>query len=445
MFVTLVALAAPFIVPIAIAAGPALAAGRELLSGAAMGGDSHCATLTIRLGSRVQYLSHYTLGEGGKLRVLLHPLEAAPADAGTEAIPVPAGGAADIAAIGLERDGASAAVNITFTRARPYKVTATADFRGLVITLPGKDAGARCQPEATSAANSARLIKAAIGEPTTMAGDPAGDMAAVRVALTAGRYEDAIRLLTKILEQPRVPSGKEGRELLGLARQKNNQFAQAEAEYRQYLIDFPGGADAARVQQRLDGVIALENRPFEDQHKAADERQRQADQAAITQARAASLAAAERAWRQPAANPVPPSAALRPADLTGPAVGASIPAASGWQRSYDGGIGVYYLRNQGSSGILDPIAPGVAVQKSAVFQDTTTTEIDLRGTLSNSAFAGTAVLSGSQDKSFNSGQVDDTRLSQANLEANWKDLGLDAKIGRQTRYGGGVLGRFDGG
>ena len=444
MFVTLGALAVSIALPVAFAAGTALAAGRELLSGAAMGGDSHCTTLTIRFGLQVQYLSHYPLGEGDKLRVLLQPIDGTPAASGSETIPVPAAGAAEISAIGLERDEASAAVNITFSHTLAYKVRAAADFRGLVITLPGRDPEARCKPEVTGAADSSRLIKVAIGEPASVGSDRVRDMAAAHVALTTGRYEDAIRLLTKILEQPKGPFGKEGRELLGLARQRNNQFAQAEAEYRQYLNDFPGGADAARVQQRLDGVIALENKPFEDQHQAVDERQRQADQAAITQARAASLVAAEQTRSQAQVRPVPPSGPLRPADLTGPVVGASAPIATGWQRSYDGSIGVYYLRNQSSADILDPITPGATTRQSVVFQDTTTTEIDLRGTISNGAFAASAEFSGSQDKSFNAGQIDYARLSHANLEANWKTVGLDVKAGRQTRYGGGVLGRFDG-
>ena len=281
-------------------------------------------------------------------------------------------------------------------------------------------------------------------QPLIATGDQAADIGASRAAIKAGQFDDAIRLLTKVLEGPKGPRAREARELLGLAREKNNQLAHAEAEYRQYLSDYPAGADAARVQQRLDGVIALQNKPFDDLHKAAGEHQRQADEAAIAQAHAATVAAAAQAPSAPPANPVDWTAAASPVQLDGPATGAKSTPSTGWQRTYDGSIGLYYTRNLGSTEIIDPINPGSTNTLNQVYQDTLTTQMDLRGTISNSSFAGSAAFSGSQDKSFIDDHLDLTRISQANVQGDWKDAGLTAKIGRQTHFGGGVLGRFDG-
>ena len=297
--------------------------------------------------------------------------------------------------------------------------------------------------QASGQGSSSSPIAAVQTQPLPVTGDPAKDLAASRAALTAGRYEDAIRLLTKMLEQPGGRLAKDARELLGLAREKNGQFAHAEAEYRQYLHDYPDGGDAARVQQRLDGVIALQNKPFEDMHKAAEERQRQADIAAVAAAHAAAVAAAT-AGTVSVAAPDGWGAGVQPTQLVGPATGAEPATASAWRRSYDGSLGVYYLRNLGSTEIVDPINPGATTRLNQVYQDTITTQIDLRGTISNTSFAGTVALAASQDKSFIADNLDLTRVSQAYLEGDWKDVGFSLKAGRQTRFGGGVLGRFDG-
>ena len=285
-------------------------------------------------------------------------------------------------------------------------------------------------------------VTAAPAQDASAASNPAADLALARAAVTAKRYDDAIRLLTKVLETPKDPLAKDARELLGLAREKNNQLAHAAAEYRQYLSDYPGGADAARVQQRLDGVIALQNKPLDDLHKAAEENQRKADAAAIAAAHQKAVADAAAAPSLPPAAPVRVSGAVQ---LVGPAQGAApTPVAAGWEHSYDGSVGVYYMRNQGSNQILDPLNPGGTTTLNQVYQDTVSTDINLRGRASNATFAATAAISGSQDKSFISDRLDYSRLSQAYLAGEWKDRGIDLKVGRQTHYGGGVLGRFDG-
>jgi len=434
--------------PHAAAAGTA----PRLLSQVSVAEHGDCAVVQITFGSQVQYLSHYPLGGSDQLRVLLHPLDPAftgrDQPPGTEILAAPTSQVAAIRSIGLDIEGSGAALNISFTHQVAYKVTPGAGFNSLTIAIPGKAAGEDCKPEAvavTDAEHQPIVAAPAQSAPASPAvDDPAKVIAAARAAVTAGHFEDAIRQLTKLLEQPKGPKGKEGRELLGLAREKNGQLAHAEAEYRQFLIDFPGGADAARVQQRLDGVIALENKPFEDMHKAAEDRQRQVDEMAVAQARQASIAAAAQASVPPAAESSPQAGAKGTTQLVGTATGASTAVKSGWLRTYDGSVGVYYLRNQGATEILDPINPGSTTSLSQVYQDTITTQLNLRGTMSNSSFAGTAVVAGSKDHSFVNDQIDYTRLSQGYLQGNWKDQGFTAKIGRQTHFGGGVLGRFDG-
>jgi hypothetical protein len=58
-------------------------------------------------------------------------------------------------------------------------------------------------------------------------------------------------LLTRLLRQPEYPARADAQELLGLVRERAGQLAQAKAEYREYLQQYPQGAGAARVRARL--------------------------------------------------------------------------------------------------------------------------------------------------------------------------------------------------
>ena len=72
-----------------------------------------------------------------------------------------------------------------------------------------------------------------------------------RAALRARDYAAAIRLLTKLQRQPEFPRRASAQELLGLARERTGQLAQAQAEYEEYLRRYPNGEAAGRVALRL--------------------------------------------------------------------------------------------------------------------------------------------------------------------------------------------------
>ena len=88
--------------------------------------------------------------------------------------------------------------------------------------------------------------------------DPAMDpaertqlFANARKALRERQYPDAIQMLTKLQRQPEFPQRAEAQELLGLTRERAGQFAQAKAEYEEYLRRYPNGPAAERVRTRL--------------------------------------------------------------------------------------------------------------------------------------------------------------------------------------------------
>jgi hypothetical protein len=73
-------------------------------------------------------------------------------------------------------------------------------------------------------------------------------------AMLGGDHDTAIRLYSRLLQDPAFAERRMARERVGLARERKGQIAQARAEYQAYLGEFPEGADAERVRQRLAGL-----------------------------------------------------------------------------------------------------------------------------------------------------------------------------------------------
>ncbi len=79
--------------------------------------------------------------------------------------------------------------------------------------------------------------------------------AKARAAITAGEYQRATQLLTKIVNLEENSRSAEAQELLGVVRERNGRLAHARAEYEIYLEKYPDGEGADRVRQRLAGVL----------------------------------------------------------------------------------------------------------------------------------------------------------------------------------------------
>lgn len=74
-------------------------------------------------------------------------------------------------------------------------------------------------------------------------------------AMLSLNYRKAIGLYTKIINAKINPFQQTALENLGLARERNNQFAHAKAEYQRYLEIYPTGEGSIRVKRRLINLI----------------------------------------------------------------------------------------------------------------------------------------------------------------------------------------------
>ena len=120
--------------------------------------------------------------------------------------------------------------------------TACAQTLEANVTVRPKD-----RPSATMTEADQRAVAAAMDEG--------------RAALKRGDLRGAIALFTKVLNRSENAYSPEARELLGLARQRSGQFAEARAAYEDYLRRYPGGAESERVRQRLAGLATATGDP----------------------------------------------------------------------------------------------------------------------------------------------------------------------------------------
>jgi tetratricopeptide (TPR) repeat protein len=105
--------------------------------------------------------------------------------------------------------------------------------------------------ETTPSAAAAAAAALAAAPDTDLDKQGASLMAKSRAALIAGNNAEAINTLNQLLLLPPNKFSQDAQELVGLARERSGDLAQARKEYELYLKLFPSGDGATRVRQRL--------------------------------------------------------------------------------------------------------------------------------------------------------------------------------------------------
>ena len=151
-------------------------------------------------------------------------------------------------------------------RAGPFATKAEAE-RVLKIALAS-------YPHAWVAVNDEQTDLALVehaGAPTPAASEPvdpplpdserAKILSDARTALEKHQYPEAVELLSRLLRQPEYAARADAEELMGLARERAGQLAQAKGEYEAYLARYPDRPGAERVRARLQALIAASLTP----------------------------------------------------------------------------------------------------------------------------------------------------------------------------------------
>ncbi len=205
-------------------------------------------------------------------------------------------------------------------------------------------------------------------------------MEEARTAIAKNENSRAIRLYTKVLQYPDNPYSQDALEFLGLARERNQQYAHAINEYKRYLKLYPEGEGTDSVRQRLAGLTTASRKP-----------------------RSLSTSGRETSDSKP------------------------------WE--FYGGISQFYRRDE-----IRTEVGGSNVTRSAVSND-----LDVTARKRSDNYDLQARMTRSYLYDFlGDGTGNSSSVSSLYFDANQKQYGLSARLGRQSRNTGGVLGRFDG-
>ncbi|MCC6710313.1 MAG: hypothetical protein IT492_22370 [Gammaproteobacteria bacterium] len=222
-----------------------------------------------------------------------------------------------------------------------------------------------------------------------------------RSAIIAKDFSAAVRKLQAVTADSATPYRREAQELLGVAHERALRYEQAAADYRTFLKWYPDGESAARVSQRLAGLMT------------ATQQTRERLRASRQEQRAG--------FGQASATPQGKAVAEEPRTEYALAGGLS----QNWRREnqYNTGVG------------MRPVT------------STLQSNLDLNGRMQGSSYRGRARLDAGYAYDFlaNTRFRPRTQFSNVYMELATRDNRRMARIGRQSAGNGGVLGRFDGG
>jgi len=205
-------------------------------------------------------------------------------------------------------------------------------------------------------------------------------MEEARTAISKNDVSHAIQLYTKVLRYPENQYSRDALEYLGLARERNRQYAHAIREYQRYIGSYPDGEGAARVKQRLAGLTTARQQPR-------------------------TLGGGSKKAKR-----------TNPWDIYG-------------------GFSQFYRRDESSTEV-----GGDIVTQSSVSND-----LDITARKRSDKYDIQSRFTGSYLHDFLSdGRGSSNSISSLYVDGNQKQYGLSARLGRQSRNTGGVLGRFDG-
>lgn len=392
----------------------------RVLSGVQVANAKSCTALNISFNLRVRYISHFPAGQGQELRIMLRPIDGQQAAAEIltrrESIRAPETKFAHVRSIDFEAGNAAGPVLvIQFDEPAHFDVSQGDDFQSLVVKLYGRDAPSTCPvnfqsqgglggwsttvvTEANSGVGFAQAIGRGKGKATeSQIRSAAAHMDEGRGALRKHDYSVAIAKFTAVLKLPETESSAEAQELLGVALQKDNQAGRAVAEYEDYVARYPNGDGAERVRQRLAGLATANG----------------VSGAPLHSGRAGSGETGQRPQT--------------------------------WTVS--GSASQFYIRDDSFRTLRDPSLPlnvNESLDDHRVHQNELLSSLDLIATWSGEGFKSKFRFSGTEEHGFGTDEREIVGVAALFADLSLRDWGADARIGRQTRNTGGVLGRFDG-
>lgn len=350
----------------------------------ALGGGSR---VSVTFGCQLRYTSHFPSRRVTDLRISLAPLPGCAAEELRSSVRrAPAGNAAGLVDVRLERAGSALVLTLTFSAPVDVSVRPVPDFMGIEVGVAGGEKEAASVRLGVLKTPSPGLISPPPPSATPTRPLPSAEVLEnqwreAKAAFDKAEYASAVRLLTRLVEYPEHPHRAEAQELLGLARERSGQLAHAKAEYQEYMRRYPNGPAVGRISQRLAALTTLDSRP---------------------QVEAVAQAERGMAWT----------------------------SFGGWSQDY---------RRDSTSIRSDEFSTDFTSQSMIL----TDADYSLRGR-GERYDVQARINAGYMYDLLPDGPGDQTRVSLAYLEVADRKFGLGGRLGRQSKHTGGVLGTFDG-
>jgi hypothetical protein len=417
----------------------------HLLATVNVNGLPSCSTIEIKLNRPVTVTSPQRFEPNTDLIIRLEPMATTlPSEAGQsfkEAASVapinPAGTAAVI------YDPASTQgpiIRLVFAKAVSAKYIPDQDVRHIVLKVASIGNEASCLGIKAEPSPSVKTESAAKGDapPIAQGQDAQSALTEGKKLLNSGEFNRATAFFTKATS---IGSGRvkqDAQEMLGLSRERANQMAFAKSEYEIYLKNYPGGADASRVRDRLNGVVAaMENTANKEFDLRRAKLEGVNNPTPLTGAKGDRSAANQILTGVPAQ---PGTGLIQTAQGMKTSLRDAVPDPKDWIWQKNGSVAQYYYRD-------DNFVPVESAGQSGhrVYQNEVQSSLDFSFGGSNDEFATEMRLSTYYEKGFgDQANIDNKNLSTIYVDGKWKTKGLGLRLGRQSKSTGGVFGRFDG-
>ena len=408
----------------------------QFLSRVEITSSGKCNQIDIRLNWPAIYAGHTPANSGTDVAIRIDPL-------GTEQTPpsptlrlresasVAPGNPADLRSVVYDATVAGGPViKLSFGHAVSYRVVMDGESRHIRV-------------DESDAANSASCLGAPKaekpdGEEPPIAVASGNAVSQGKKALTAKDYPRAVAFFTKAVSEGSAAEKQEAQELLGLARERADQLVHAKAEYETYLKLYPTGAGAARVRQRLAGVVAAEQADAEAQFAERNKGRAvdipsplKTDKNPQTAEAGKGDGKVAEPEKNPEINVVAKSSKLEP-DVD--------PHAWTWEKN--GSVSQYYYRDDNFTQ-SDLLRGSLGTHETLQNEVISSGDIFLRA--ENDVFDVSVRGAAYNEKGFGlQKDIQNSNVSTIYMEAKNKPTGIFGRVGRQSRSTGGVFGRFDG-
>ena len=396
-----------------------------------------CAKISIQFNRRISYQSHFPLRMGQSVAIRLQLVgntadeddDLAPEAAAREALPTARIKGAGVRSAALDlNDGSRPVLRVQFDGVKRYQVSQGKDFRSLELRVWSADE--------TGCGGGSKG-----GRSDSDTGGSKNSLADARRALKAGNYKRAIALLTRLAGSGDAKTARTAQEFLGLARERNDQFAHAKAEYKRYLKKYPKGRGATRVRQRLKALVAARS---QNELKRLDTKRGNRDN---------KVAAAPP--KKPKQTDTPQGTVVqedRKGDLQVPETNALVQSDppdlkqtlpeeddNGWSWQVNGSVSQFYYRSDSFGGKV-PLTGSYDNRQNELV-----TAGDLSIDAENEVVEARLRFSGYNEQGLQSDDKSNrSKITSAYSEIIVKDTGLSGSIGRRRSSSSGVYGRYDG-